>query len=80
MSGSDDDLARKRLSAMDSLQAAFGQPKMLSPDFVQDKRINLRVDEELKSSFEALCSANRTTVSVELKRFMARCVKSRTLL
>lgn len=80
MSGFDDKNESSRSLALDRLAALGGHQKSLSPDFVQDKRINLRVDEELKEAFEDLCSANRTSVSSELKRFMARCVKSRALL
>lgn len=45
-----------------------------------DDRINFRVNSGLKREFEKVCSANHTTVSREIKRFMTAVVRAQEII
>ena len=44
----------------------------------ENARLNIRVNALLKQKFEELCKENHTSISAEIKRFMNRCVKSKS--
>ncbi len=39
-------------------------------------RLNVRIDSVLRDEFEVLCKENHTNTSVELRRYMLKCVRA----
>ena len=45
----------------------------------QEQRLNIRLNALLKKDFEDLCRSKHSTVSAEIKRFIVRCVETKSL-
>ncbi len=62
----------------DALSARYAESISDSQLSKEEARLNIRVNALLKQKFEALCKENHTSISAEIKRFMNRCVKSKS--
>jgi len=64
------------LKIKSEMQKEFDEKRDLEK---QEQRINIRLNALLKKDFEDLCRSKHSTISAEIKRFIVRCVESKSI-